>query len=137
MKHKQVTIYHNPKCSKSREVLALIRSTGIEPTLNFYLQTPPNRAELATLIADLGMSVRDMMRRKDKPYEELGLDDPKWNNEDLIGFMLEHPVLINRPIVTTARGTRLCRPSELVLDILPVDQSVLLDVDAGRSTQRR
>ncbi len=117
-----ITIYHNPACGTSRNVLALIRNTGDEPVVIEYLKTPPDRATLTRLIAAMGVSVRDVLRRKGTPYDELGLDDPKWTDEQLIGFMLQHPVLINRPIVVTPLATRLCRPSEAVLDILPRPQ---------------
>jgi len=114
-----VTIYHNPACGTSRNVLALIRNTGEEPTVIEYLKTPPDRATLKQLIAAMGTPVRDVLRQKGTPYDELGLDDPKWTDDQLIDFMLQHPILINRPIVVTPLGTRLCRPSEAVLDILP------------------
>ena len=117
-----ITIYHNPACGTSRNVLALIRNTGDEPTVIEYLKTPPDRATLKQLIAAMGMPVREVMRRKGTPYDELGLDDAKWSDDELIGFMLQHPILINRPIVVTPLGTRLCRPSEAVLDILPRPQ---------------
>ncbi|GER17470.1 arsenate reductase (glutaredoxin) [Variovorax boronicumulans] len=117
-----ITIYHNPACGTSRNVLALIRNTGDEPTVIEYLKTPPDRATLAQLIAAMGVPVRDVLRQKGTPYDELGLGDPKWSDEQLIDFMLQHPILINRPIVVTPLGTRLCRPSEAVLDILPKPQ---------------
>ncbi len=117
-----ITIYHNPKCGTSRNTLALIRNSGVEPRVIHYLETPPSRDELLTLIADLGIPVREVLRQKGTPYDELDLGNPKWTDDDLIGFMLEHPLLINRPIVVTPRGTRLCRPSEAVLDILPHPQ---------------
>jgi arsenate reductase len=117
-----VTIYHNPDCGTSRNVLALIRNTGEEPTVIEYLKTPPDRATLKQLIAAMGVPVRDVLRRKGTPYDELGLDDPKWTDEQLIDFMGQHPILINRPIVVTPLATRLCRPSEAVLDILPRPQ---------------
>ncbi len=117
-----ITIYHNPGCGTSRNVLALIRNSGEEPAVIEYLKNPPDRATLQRLIAQMGMPVRDLLRRKGTPYDELGLDDPKWTDEQLIGFMLAHPILINRPVVVTPLGTRLCRPSELVLDILPRPQ---------------
>jgi arsenate reductase len=117
-----VTIYHNPACGTSRNVLALIRNTGEEPMVIEYLKTPPDRATLKQLIAILGTPVRDVLRQKGTPYGELGLDDPKWTDDQLIDFMLQHPILINRPIVVTPLGTRLCRPSEAVLDILPRPQ---------------
>lgn len=114
-----VTIYHNPKCSTSRNVLEMIREAGHEPTVIEYLKTPPSRAELKDILARAGISVRDVLRRRGAPYDELGLDDPKWSDEDLHGFIEQHPVLIERPIVVTARGARLCRPKERVYEILP------------------
>lgn len=114
-----ITIYHNPACGTSRNTLAMIRKSGEEPRIIEYLKTPPSRAELADLIRAMGISPRDLLRRKGTPYDQLGLDDRKWTDDQLITFMLEHPILINRPIVVTPVGTRLCRPSEAVLDILP------------------
>jgi len=114
-----ITIYHNPACGTSRNVLALIRNSGEEPTVVEYLKTPPDRATLENLIAALGLPVRKVLRQKDTPYDELGLDDPKWSDDQLIDFMLQYPILMNRPIVVTPIATRLCRPSEAVLDILP------------------
>ncbi|MGJ7563084.1 arsenate reductase (glutaredoxin) [Variovorax sp. GB1R11] len=128
-----ITIYHNPACGTSRNVLALIRNTGDEPTVIEYLKTPPDRATLTRLIAAMGVSVRDVLRRKGTPYDELGLDDPKWTDEQLIGFMLQHPVLINRPIVVTPLATRLCRPSEAVLDILPRPQQGAFSKEDGEA----
>lgn len=118
----EVTIYHNPKCGTSRNTLEMIRNAGIEPTVILYLETPPTRETLVKLIADMGISVRDALRKKCDPYTELGLDDAKWSDEQLIDFMMQHPILINRPIVVTELGTKLCRPSEEVLDILPQAQ---------------
>ena len=117
-----ITIYHNPDCGTSRNVLALIRNSGAEPMVIEYLKTPPDRTTLAALIAAMGVPVRAVLREKGTPYAEPGLDDPQWSDEQLIGFMLQHPILINRPIVVTPLGTRLCRPSEAVLDILPQPQ---------------
>ncbi len=117
-----ITIYHNPACGTSRNVLGLIRNSGEEPAVIEYLKTPPDRATLEALIAAMGVPVREVLRIKGTPYEELGLGDPKWTDEQLIDFMLQHPILINRPIVVTPLGTRLCRPSESVLDILPQQQ---------------
>lgn len=117
-----VTIYHNPACGTSRNVLGLIRNSGEEPVVVEYLKTPPDRDTLKRLIAAMGVPVRDVLRIKGTPYQELGLDDPKWDDEALIDCMLQHPILINRPIVVTPLGTRLCRPSETVLDILPSPQ---------------
>ncbi|MET3116916.1 arsenate reductase [Undibacterium sp. GrIS 1.8] len=117
-----ITIYHNPKCGTSRNTLALIRNTGVEPEVIEYLITPPSRDKLLELIAAMGIPVRDLLRQKGTPYEELKLDDSKWTDDELINFMLKHPILINRPIVVSPMGTKLCRPSELVLDILPLPQ---------------
>ena len=126
-----ITIYHNPNCGTSRNTLALIRNTGTEPRVIHYLETPPSRAELVQLIAALGKPVRDVLRRKDTPYEELDLDHAKWTDDALIDFMLAHPILINRPIVVTPLGTRLCRPSEQVLDILPQPQQGAFSKEDG------
>ena len=114
-----IAIYHNPACGTSRNTLAMIRQSGVEPEIIEYLKTPPCREQLVKLIANMGMGPRDLLRRKGTPYDELGLEDLKWTSDELIGFMLAHPILINRPIVITPKGTRLCRPSEVVLDILP------------------
>jgi len=114
-----ITIYHNPACGTSRNTLAMIRQSGAEPRIVEYLKTPPARQELERLIRAMGIKPRDLLREKGTPYKELGLDDPKWSDEELIGFMLAHPILINRPIVVSERGVRLCRPSETVLEILP------------------
>jgi len=117
-----VTIYHNPKCGTSRNTLALIRNAGIEPNVIEYLTHPPSREALVALIARAGLSVREALREKGTPYAELGLDDPGLTDEQLIDAMLAHPILINRPFVDTPKGARLCRPSELVLDLLPEAQ---------------
>ena len=114
-----ITIYHNPACGTSRNTLAMIRQSGEEPEVIEYLKTPPSRARLVELISAMGIRPRDLLREKGTPYAELGLDDPKWSDDELIDAMLEHPILINRPIVVTPLGTKLCRPSEAVLDILP------------------
>jgi arsenate reductase (glutaredoxin) len=113
-----VTIYHNPSCGTSRNTLAMIRQSGEEPEVIEYLKTPPSRVRLVELIKAMGVPVRALLREKGTPYAELGLADPKWSDDELIGFMLAHPILINRPIVVTAKGVRLCRPSELVLELL-------------------
>jgi len=113
-----VTIYHNPKCGTSRNVLAMIRQSGVEPEIILYLETPPTRGRLVELIAAMGMPVREVLRRKDTPYDALGLDDPALSDEALIDHMMARPILINRPIVVTRKGVRLCRPSETVLEIL-------------------
>jgi arsenate reductase (glutaredoxin) len=114
-----VTIYHNPACGTSRNTLAMIHRSGVEPTIIEYLKTPPTRATLAELITAMHIPVRALLREKDTPYDELGLADPKWTDDQLVDFMLEHPILINRPIVVTPKGVKLCRPSHAVLDILP------------------
>lgn len=114
-----ITIYHNPDCGTSRNTLRMIRQSGEEPEVIEYLKTPPSREKLVGLIAAMRITPRELLREKGTPYAELGLGDPKWTDDELIGFMLAHPVLINRPIVVTPKGTRLCRPSEAVLDILP------------------
>ena len=114
-----VTIYHNPACGTSRNTLAMIRQSGEEPVVIEYLKTPPSRDTLVGLIAAMGASPRAVLREKGTPYAELGLDDPGLTDTALIDAMLAHPILINRPIVETPKGTRLCRPSELVLDLLP------------------
>ncbi|CAI1710187.1 glutaredoxin-dependent arsenate reductase [Serratia fonticola] len=126
-----ITIYHNPACGTSRNTLALIRNSGTEPTIVHYLETPPSRAELAKLIADMGISVRALLRNNVEPYEQLGLAADVFTDEQLIDFMLQHPILINRPIVVTPLGTRLCRPSETVLDILPNPQIGALAKEDG------
>jgi len=139
-----VTIYHNPACGTSRNTLAMIRNSGTEPEVVEYLAAPPGKEKLAALVAALGIQVRGLLRRKGTPYDELGLDDPKWTDEQLLELMAKHPILIERPIVVTPLGTRLCRPSELVLDILPAPQSgpftkedgeVVVD-SAGRRVRR-
>lgn len=117
-----VTIYHNPACGTSRNTLGLIRNAGIEPTVVEYLQQPPDRATLRSLIEGAGLTVRAAIREKGTPYQELGLDDPALGDEQLLDAMLAHPILINRPFVATPLGVRLCRPSETVLEILPAAQ---------------
>ena len=113
-----VTIYHNPDCGTSRNTLAMIRQSGEEPEVIEYLKTPPSRARLVELIKAMEIPVRALLREKGTPYAELGLADPKWTDDELIDLMLKHPILINRPIVVTPKGVRLCRPSEAVLDLL-------------------
>lgn len=117
-----VTIYHNPDCATSCNTLAMIRNAGIEPSIVRYLEIPPNRALLEQLIQAAGLTVRQVLRRKGTPYDALGLDDEKWRDDELIDVMLREPILINRPFVVTPLGTRLCRPSEVVLDVLPQAQ---------------
>ncbi|GMP10735.1 arsenate reductase (glutaredoxin) [Bradyrhizobium sp. TM239] len=124
-----VTIYHNPDCGTSRNTLAMIRQSGAEPVVIEYLKTPPSREKLVELVKAMGISVRALLREKGTPFRDLGLDDPKWTDDELIDQMLAHPILINRPIVVTAKGTRLCRPSEAVIDLLdrPVGRFVKED----------
>jgi arsenate reductase (glutaredoxin) len=126
-----ITIYHNPACGTSRNTLALIRNTGAEPEVIEYLKTPPTRDQLLELIAQMAVPVRDVMRRKEKIVDELGLDNPALSDDALIDAMLAHPILINRPIVVTPLGTRLCRPSEAVLDILPLPQRAAISKEDG------
>ncbi|AWB32972.1 arsenate reductase (glutaredoxin) [Orrella marina] len=114
-----IKIYHNPSCSTSRKVLDLIRENGFEPTVIQYLKTPPERETLVALIQKMGVSVRDILRERGTPYAELGLDDAKWTDDQLIDFIVEHPILLNRPIVDSDRGAKLCRPIESVLELLP------------------
>ncbi len=118
----RITIYHNPACGTSRNTLALIRNAGVEPEIIEYLKTPPDRATLVDLLARAGMRPRDLLREKGDLYAELGLGAAHWTDEQLIDHMLAHPILINRPLVVTPRGVRLCRPAETVLDILPLSQ---------------
>lgn len=118
----KITIYHNPRCGTSRNVLGLIRNSGAEPEIVEYLERPPSRERLVQLIDAMGIPVRDLLRRKGTPYDELGLDNPALTDDELLDAMLAHPILINRPIVETPLGTRLCRPPEAVLDILPHPQ---------------
>ena len=136
-----VTIYHNPNCGTSRNTLAMIRNAGIEPTVIEYLKTPPSREQLLALIKSMGQPVRSILREKGTPFHELGLGDPAKTDEALVDAMMAHPILMNRPIVVTPLGTRLCRPSEVVLDILPQSQrgaftkedgEVVIDKDGHR-----
>jgi len=117
-----ITIYHNPACGTSRNTLALIRNSGAEPEVIEYLKTPPGKERLQQLLAAMGIPARELLRQKGTPYEELGLGDPKWTEDELVDFMVQHPILMNRPVVVTPLGAKLCRPSELVLDILPSGQ---------------
>lgn len=128
-----LTIYHNPDCGSSRNTLALIRNSGVEPVVVEYLKTPPSRKKLVELIAALGMPVRELLRRKGTPYDELGLDDPALSDDQLLDAMVAHPILMNRPIVVTPLGTRLCRPSEAVLDILPSPQRSAFTKEDGEA----
>lgn len=126
-----ITIYHNPNCGTSRNVLALIRNSGVEPEVVEYLKTPPGRDKLLELVAQLGIPVRELLRQKGTPYDELQLDNPTLTNDALIDAMVAHPILMNRPIVVTPLGTRLCRPSEAVLDILPQAQQGFFNKEDG------
>ncbi|WP_343656758.1 arsenate reductase (glutaredoxin) [Cupriavidus sp.] len=135
-----VTIYHNPACGTSRNTLAMIRNAGIEPTVVEYLSTPPDRQTLQAMIRDAGLTVREAIREKGTPYAELGLADPALADDQLLDVMLAHPILINRPFVVTELGVRLCRPSELVLDILPAPQQGAFTKEDGEAVidaQRR
>ena len=116
----EVRIYHNPACGTSRNTLAFLRHAGLEPTVIEYLKTPPSKARLKSMLAAMGMSVRALLRQQGTPYAELGLGDPKWSDEQLLDFMVQHPILMNRPLVETGLGTKLCRPLEAVLEILPI-----------------
>ncbi|MDB5763220.1 MAG: Arsenate reductase [Herminiimonas sp.] len=118
----EIKIYHNPNCGTSRNTLAMIRNTGVEPQVIEYLKTPPSRAELEELIAKAGLTVREAIRKKDTPHAELGLDNPALTDDELLDAMMAHPILVNRPFAVTPDGVRLCRPSEVVLDILPLPQ---------------
>jgi arsenate reductase len=126
-----ITIYHNPACGTSRNTLALIRNSGVEPTVIEYLKTPPTKAQLELLLNEMDISVRSLLREKGTPFEELGLADPKWTDDELLDFIGLHPVLMNRPVVVTPLGTKLCRPSELVLDILPDPQRGVFTKEDG------
>lgn len=117
-----ITIYHNPECGTSRNTLDLIRNSGAKPEVIEYLKQPPGKAKLQELITAMNMPVRELLRKKGTPYEELGMDDSKWTDDELINFMVAHPILMNRPVVITPLGTKLCRPSEAVLEILPSPQ---------------
>lgn len=129
------TIYHNPQCGTSRNTLEMIRKAGVEPRVVEYLKTPPGREELVDLIQRMGISVRDLLRRKGTPYDELELDKDTWTDSQLIDFMMAHPILINRPIVVSDKGVALCRPSEKVMDLLPVDIGAFTKEDGEVVTQ--
>lgn len=130
-----VTIYHNPTCGTSRNVLAMIRNSGEEPEVVEYLKTPPTREALVSLIGRMGIAPRELLRRKGTPYDDLGLDDEALSDDQLIDAMMEHPVLINRPIVVTPQGVKLCRPSETVLAILPNPQRAPITKEGGTPVQ--
>ncbi len=128
-----ITIFHNPACGTSRNTLAMIRNSGVEPTVIEYLKTPPTRARLQELLAAMGSGPRPLLREKGTPFAELDLGNEKWTDDELLDFMLAHPILINRPVVETPLGTRLCRPSELVLDILPNAQQAAFTKEDGEA----
>lgn len=126
-----VTIYHNPECGTSRNTLALIRNAGVEPTVIEYLKNPPDRATLQSLISRMGIRARELLREKGTPYADLDLANSHWTDDELVDHMLAHPILINRPIVVTPWGVKLCRPSEAVLDILPLPQRAPFSKEDG------
>jgi arsenate reductase len=128
-----ITIFHNPACGTSRNTLAMIRNSGVEPTVVEYLKNPPTKARLKELLAAMGTGPRELLREKGTPYAELDLANEKWTDDELLDFMLAHPILINRPVVETPLGTRLCRPSELVLDILPQAQQAAFTKEDGEA----
>jgi len=128
-----ITIYHNPQCGTSRNVLAMIRNSGEEPRIVEYLKTPPTRDELVDLLRRMGITPRELLRRRGTPYDELGLDDPALTDDALIDHMVRQPILINRPIVVTPLGVRLCRPSEAVLEILPYPQRAAFSKEDGEA----
>jgi arsenate reductase len=127
-----ITIFHNPACGTSRNVLALIRNSGVEPEVIEYLKQPPGKDCLRALVAAMGTGVRSLLRQKGTPYDELKLGDAQWSDEQLLDFMVQHPILMNRPVVVTPLGTRLCRPSETVLDILPSPQQAAFRKEDGQ-----
>jgi arsenate reductase len=128
-----ITIYHNPACGTSRNTLALIRNSGAEPDVIEYLKNPPGKERLKQLLAAMGIPARELLRQKGTPYEELGLGDFKWTEDELVDFMVQHPILMNRPVVLTPLGAKLCRPSELVLDILPSGQKGAFTKEDGEA----
>ena len=128
-----ITIYHNPACGTSRNTLALIRNSGAEPEVSEYLTTPPTKAKLQELLSALGLGARALLREKGTPYAELGLADAKWSDDQLLDFVVQHPILMNRPVVVTPLGAKLCRPSELVLDILPDAQRAAFAKEDGEA----
>jgi arsenate reductase len=128
-----ITIYHNPACGTSRNTLALIRNSGAEPEVIEYLKTPPTKAKLQELLTDMGIGARALLREKGTPYAELGLADAKWSDDELLDFVVQHPILMNRPVVVTPLGAKLCRPSEAVLDILPDPQRAAFNKEDGEA----
>jgi arsenate reductase (glutaredoxin) len=130
-----VTIFHNPSCETSRNTLALIRHAGLEPRVVEYLKTPPSKEELRALVAAMGIPLRALLREKGTPYAELGLADPKWTDEQLLDFIVQAPILMNRPVVATPLGTKLCRPSEAVLELLPVGRLAPFTKEDGQTVE--
>jgi arsenate reductase len=128
-----ITIYHNPACGTSRNTVALIRNSGAEPEVIEYLKTPPTKARLQELLAAMGIGARALLREKGTPFAELGLADAKWSDDELLDFVVQHPILMNRPVVVTPLGARLCRPSEAVLDILPDPQRAAFNKEDGEA----
>jgi arsenate reductase len=128
-----ITIYHNPACGTSRNTLALVRNSGAEPEVIEYLKTPPTKAKLQELLTDMGIGARALLREKGTPYAELGLADAKWSDDELLDFVVQHPILMNRPVVVTPLGAKLCRPSEAVLDILPDPQRAAFNKEDGEA----
>ncbi len=128
-----ITIYHNPACGTSRNTLALIRNSGAEPEVIEYLKTPPTKAKLQELLAAMGIGARALLREKGTPYAELGLADAKWSDDALLDFVVQHPILMNRPVVVTPLGAKLCRPSDAVLDILPGPQRAAFNKEDGEA----
>ena len=128
-----ITIYHNPACGTSRNTLALIRNSGVEPEVIEYLKTPPTKTKLQELLKAMAMPARELLREKGTPYAELGLSDAKWSEDELLDFMVQHPILMNRPVVLTPLGAKLCRPSEAVLDILPDPQRAAFQKEDGEA----
>jgi arsenate reductase (glutaredoxin) len=131
-----ITIYHNPACGTSRNALAMIRATGIEPAIVEYLKTPPSREALKAIVKATGGPLRALLREKDTPFAELGLGDPKWSDDELLHFIGQHPILLNRPIVLSDKGTALCRPSEKVLDLLPEGAVAAFVKEDGQAVRR-
>jgi arsenate reductase len=128
-----ITIYHNPACGTSRNTLAMIRNSGADPEVIEYLKTPPSKEKLLELVQAMGITPRELLREKGTPYDELGLADPKWTDAELIDAIVQHPILMNRPVVVTPLGAKLCRPSELVLDILPNPQATAFSKEDGEA----
>jgi len=129
----KITIYHNPACGTSRNTLALIRNSGVEPEVIEYLKTPPSKERLQQLLADMGVGARELLRQKGTPYDELGLADPQWTDDELLDFVVQHPILMNRPVVVTPLGAKLCRPSEAVLELLGSPQMGAFSKEDGEA----